>query len=104
MKGRSGDIGTCMSSSRKVDVWVVLSQVCGIGYFAAWSISFYPQLILNYRRKQFVSPESTTLTSQYSRSFTRFRLPQPAWVPRVDDMVMGHVFYPTRSGSICPTT
>ncbi|GFZ44083.1 hypothetical protein JCM24511_01804 [Saitozyma sp. JCM 24511] len=25
--------------------------ICGVIYFTAWSLSFYPQLILNYRRK-----------------------------------------------------
>jgi hypothetical protein len=25
--------------------------ICGVIYFSAWSLSFYPQLILNYRRK-----------------------------------------------------
>jgi cystinosin len=29
----------------------VLSVVVGWLYFAAWSISFYPQAILNYQRK-----------------------------------------------------
>lgn len=24
----------------------------GVAYFAAWSISFYPQIILNYKRKK----------------------------------------------------
>lgn len=28
-----------------------LSAVFGIVYFTAWTISFYPQTILNYRRK-----------------------------------------------------
>jgi hypothetical protein len=27
----------------------------GVGYFLAWSASFYPQLILNYKRKRQVS-------------------------------------------------
>ena len=31
--------------------WAVISAIIGWLYFAAWSISFYPQLILNYRRK-----------------------------------------------------
>lgn len=29
----------------------VIVTLCGIIYFSAWSFSFYPQLILNYRRK-----------------------------------------------------
>ncbi|XP_070563032.1 cystinosin-like isoform X3 [Ptychodera flava] len=32
----------------------VISAVVGWAYFAAWSISFYPQAILNYRRKSVV--------------------------------------------------
>ncbi|KAJ3085434.1 hypothetical protein HK102_014171 [Quaeritorhiza haematococci] len=31
--------------------WPVLSNIIGWTYFLAWSISFYPQVILNYRRK-----------------------------------------------------
>lgn len=35
--------------------WVeVLSTVIGWVYFAAWSISFYPQVILNWQRKSVV--------------------------------------------------
>jgi cystinosin len=25
--------------------------LCGVAYFTAWSLSFYPQIILNFRRK-----------------------------------------------------
>lgn len=32
--------------------WDYLASALGVSYFAAWSISFYPQLIHNYRRKQ----------------------------------------------------
>jgi len=32
-------------------VWDVVSGICGVIYFTAWSISFYPQPILNYKRK-----------------------------------------------------
>ena len=28
-----------------------LSAACGIIYFSAWAASFYPQVLLNYRRK-----------------------------------------------------
>ncbi|KAL1917645.1 uncharacterized protein VTP21DRAFT_4038 [Calcarisporiella thermophila] len=31
--------------------WEIISQVIGWIYFLAWTISFYPQLILNFRRK-----------------------------------------------------
>lgn len=31
--------------------WDWVSSICGVLYFAAWSASFYPQLILNYQRK-----------------------------------------------------
>lgn len=31
--------------------WDWLSSACGVLYFTAWSASFYPQLILIYRRK-----------------------------------------------------
>ena len=30
-----------------------ISSVLGWGYFTAWSISFYPQTILNYKRKSY---------------------------------------------------
>ena len=32
----------------------LLSAFCGLTYFFAWSASFYPQAILNYRRKSVV--------------------------------------------------
>jgi cystinosin len=32
-----------------------LVALTGVGYFTAWSVSFYPQLILNHRRKRYVS-------------------------------------------------
>ena len=38
----------------------VLSSVLGWIAFAAWSISFYPQIILNFRRKR--SPNSLSLS------------------------------------------
>lgn len=31
--------------------WRTLSSVIGWIYFVAWSVSFYPQVILNYQRK-----------------------------------------------------
>lgn len=31
--------------------WPIVSTILGWLYFSAWSISFYPQFILNYRRK-----------------------------------------------------
>ncbi|ORX54556.1 PQ-loop-domain-containing protein [Hesseltinella vesiculosa] len=34
-----------------IDSWATLSDVLGWTYFLAWSISFYPQVLLNYRRK-----------------------------------------------------
>jgi hypothetical protein len=34
--------------------WDTLSSACGVVYFIAWSASFYPQIILNYRRKSCV--------------------------------------------------
>jgi cystinosin len=33
------------------NLWEALSATSGVVYFTAWSASFYPQLILNYRRK-----------------------------------------------------
>ena len=33
------------------DPWDIVSDVTGWGYFFAWSLSFYPQMIINYRRK-----------------------------------------------------
>ncbi|KAL0216745.1 hypothetical protein P9112_008929 [Eukaryota sp. TZLM1-RC] len=35
-------------------VLVTLSFALGVGYFTAWSFSFYPQIFLNYRRKSVV--------------------------------------------------
>lgn len=32
----------------------LLSAFCGITYFIAWSASFYPQVILNYKRKSVI--------------------------------------------------
>eukprot|EP01006_Ploeotia_vitrea_P008320 TRINITY_DN19649_c0_g1_i1.p1 TRINITY_DN19649_c0_g1~~TRINITY_DN19649_c0_g1_i1.p1 ORF type:complete len:332 (+),score=163.26 TRINITY_DN19649_c0_g1_i1:26-997(+) len=48
-----------MASGVRSDDIEVLSQVIGWIYFLAWSISFYPQTILNYQRKSVVglSPE-----------------------------------------------
>jgi len=34
-----------------VQVWEAISAASGVIYFAAWSGSFYPQLILNHQRK-----------------------------------------------------
>lgn len=34
------------------DFWHIASAACGVTYFTAWSASFYPQLIKNYRRKK----------------------------------------------------
>lgn len=31
--------------------WSVLSAIIGWTYFAAWSVSFYPQLVLNWKRR-----------------------------------------------------
>jgi hypothetical protein len=33
------------------DNFALLSQILGWGYFLCWSLSFYPQVLLNYRRK-----------------------------------------------------
>ncbi|GIY16616.1 cystinosin homolog [Caerostris darwini] len=38
----------------KVYNWIVVSSVIGWLYFICWSISFYPQVIENYRRKSVV--------------------------------------------------
>lgn len=35
-------------------VMTIVSQICGWIYFTAWSLSFYPQLILNHRRQSVV--------------------------------------------------
>nr|XP_019046176.1 hypothetical protein I302_04916 [Kwoniella bestiolae CBS 10118]OCF25106.1 hypothetical protein I302_04916 [Kwoniella bestiolae CBS 10118] len=32
--------------------WNAVVSFCGIAYFVAWSYSFYPQLILNFKRKR----------------------------------------------------
>ncbi|KAI9014956.1 PQ loop repeat-domain-containing protein [Gaertneriomyces semiglobifer] len=34
-----------------MDFWVAISWLLGWGSFAAWSLSFYPQVILNWQRK-----------------------------------------------------
>ena len=32
--------------------WVMISACVGWTYFVTWSISFYPQIIVNYQRKR----------------------------------------------------
>ncbi|OCF36711.1 cystinosin [Kwoniella heveanensis CBS 569] len=32
--------------------WNAIVSICGVAYFVAWSYSFYPQIILNYKRKK----------------------------------------------------
>jgi len=32
----------------------IISAIIGWSYFAAWSVSFYPQIYLNWRRKSVV--------------------------------------------------
>lgn len=39
------------AAASEVNGWKVASAICGVTYFCAWSASFYPQIILNYRRK-----------------------------------------------------
>ncbi|KAI8820689.1 PQ loop repeat-domain-containing protein [Fimicolochytrium jonesii] len=34
-----------------MSAWLAVSPIVGWGYFVAWSVSFYPQVILNYKRK-----------------------------------------------------
>jgi cystinosin len=34
------------------NTWDIVSAACGIIYFTAWSASFYPQLILNHKRRR----------------------------------------------------
>lgn len=36
-----------------VDTTDILVEITGWIYFVAWSISFYPQVFLNYRRKRY---------------------------------------------------
>eukprot|EP00567_Pseudictyota_dubia_P008595 CAMPEP_0197443548 /NCGR_PEP_ID=MMETSP1175-20131217/9260_1 /TAXON_ID=1003142 /ORGANISM="Triceratium dubium, Strain CCMP147" /LENGTH=420 /DNA_ID=CAMNT_0042974195 /DNA_START=1605 /DNA_END=2867 /DNA_ORIENTATION=- len=38
-------------SSLPTPVWRTISSIVGYTYFICWSISFYPQVILNYKRK-----------------------------------------------------
>lgn len=38
-----------------VNGWEVASAASGVIYFAAWSASFYPQLLLNHRRNRYVA-------------------------------------------------
>lgn len=33
---------------------ILLSDICGWLYFAAWSVSFYPQIYLNWKRKSVI--------------------------------------------------
>lgn len=39
-----------------IDGWEVASAVSGVIYFTFWSVSFYPQLILNHKRRRCVLP------------------------------------------------
>jgi len=42
-------------TNTKIDgTWTTVSMVMGWVYFAAWSVSFYPQVLSNYRRKSVV--------------------------------------------------
>ncbi|XP_071041219.1 cystinosin isoform X2 [Parasteatoda tepidariorum] len=38
----------------KYDAWNVISSIIGWLYFIAWSVSFYPQIIENYKRKSVI--------------------------------------------------
>ncbi|WWC89452.1 uncharacterized protein L201_004376 [Kwoniella dendrophila CBS 6074] len=42
---------TLISSHKEHPLWNAVVSFCGVVYFLAWSYSFYPQLILNYKRK-----------------------------------------------------
>ena len=42
------------ASVGKSSVWIILSDITGWLYFAAWSFSFYPQIYENWRRKRCV--------------------------------------------------
>ncbi|KAL7748293.1 hypothetical protein RI367_006252 [Sorochytrium milnesiophthora] len=51
----------------------LLSACLGWGYFAAWSVSFYPQVILNYRRKR-VDGLSTDFVALNIIGFTAYAI------------------------------
>ena len=53
----------------------VLNDVIGWIYFAAWSVSFYPQVYENYRRKRYEKTNSfllnnTQITNHYLKHFS----------------------------------
>jgi len=66
--------------------WSVASQVLGWSYFLAWSASFYPQAILNYRRKSVTGLSVDFLWLNLS-GFTFYALYNAAflWSPTVRD-------------------
>lgn len=87
-------------------IWSVVSSILGWAYFLAWSVSFYPQLLLNYKRKAVtgLSLDFVTLNilgfacySVYGLAFAlsrqvqdeyRARYPGEAGIPiRINDIV-----------------
>ena len=52
------------------DATDILSDVTGWIYFFAWSISFYPQIFLNYNRKRYhITPYYYYSTKGFSVEF-----------------------------------
>jgi cystinosin len=45
---------TAPSNPQLAEPWSRISSFLGWTYFAAWSVSFYPQIILNYQRKSVI--------------------------------------------------
>lgn len=52
-----------------VETWDVVSEVIGWIYFLAWSLSFYPQIFINYQRKSYLLPLNLYSVSGFSIEF-----------------------------------
>lgn len=44
-----------MNNNINIKIEDIVSAILGWGYFFAWSISFYPQVYTNWKRKRFFS-------------------------------------------------
>lgn len=62
-------ISVLRPSGRLPGAWSNVSDVLGILYTAAWSYSFYPQFLLNWRRKCAPPQASSLALQQLCRSF-----------------------------------
>lgn len=62
-----------VNSQSSLGKWDIPSGIIGWGYFVAWSISFYPQVFMNFKRKSVVG-----LSFDYQVRRRRDRSPRSA--------------------------